>query len=186
MTPKLDLTNCLNDTEVCSRLGIAPRTLHREVTEGRLHPQYRQREGKRPERVFFPDEIEARMPKAPAVLTHREPNSAMPPESPAMQPMPQSVAGMAGLPVETWAAIVNLVEGVIASAQPETPAMWIKLEEAARITGLSQRKLRQLIDIGKLGAIDDKWIKIERAALDTLDVRALLIQPKKATGGKKR
>lgn len=174
MTPQLDLSNWLNDAEVCARLGVSPRWIDREADAGRLHPLKRPVKGRRPERVFSTEEVEARIQRPPAEVARRE----------AVAPNAPPAAELAGLPEITWPAIFQFMERAIDSlgaklTHPEPPALWVHLKQAAAITGLSVTALRKLIDRGDLVALRDRAIKVRREGLAGIDVAALAMRPKK-------
>lgn len=171
MTPRLDLSKWLTDEQVSARLGISQRTLFREVAAGKWQPQMRQRDGKRPERVFSPEEVEARMPSPPTVLVRRDPDQ--------MPPMSPEVAEMAELPPVTWPAIVDLVQGVIASASPAPQTVWVKLKEASAITGISVKALIRLVRAGEVPGIFDNAFKLRRDGLENLNVSSLAVKTAK-------
>lgn len=166
-----DLSGWLTDTEACARLGISSRTLDREMDAERLHPMKRPVAGRKPERVWDPEEIRARMPTPPMhVMRQSNPSispalaeSSIPPElglMPADQMMPM---------------IARLVEMVAEARQ--TPKPWITLKEAAEATGLSRKFLRRLIAHGSLEGVRDISIKVHRESLEELDISSELVKP---------
>jgi len=58
----------------------------------------------------------------------------------------------------------SLIEGL--KVAQENPNRWTKLEDAARISGLSKRAIRKLIEDGKLRYFDDTFIKVRPFDLD--------------------
>lgn len=169
MTPQLDLSNWLNSADVQAALGISESTLDREVKAGRWQPRKRFRDGKKPERVFSPDEVYSRVQKPPTELVRQEP----------IPSIPSPVTELTEMPPVSWPAIIHLVESLIGTAVPESPKLWVKLKEASEITGLSVTGMRKLIDAGKMLAIKDRSIKVRREGLELLDVSALQMKPKR-------
>jgi excisionase family DNA binding protein len=174
-SPKLDLSTWLSDEEACARLGCAPRTLDREMERGHLHPQYRQRAGKRAQRVWNPEEIQAHMRPGPMQLLR----------SNAVAPTAPPLAEMGLLPPEaTQAMIGRLVEMLVESRKPPKP--WATLDEAAEELGLSRSFLHRLVKSGSLEAVKDRSIKVRRGDLETLDVSEQLIAPDPPPVAKRR
>jgi hypothetical protein len=64
----LDLSSWLTVAQVCASLGISESTLKRECAAKRWQYRMRPRPPKRPERVFSPAELEARLAKPPTEL----------------------------------------------------------------------------------------------------------------------
>jgi len=156
----MDLSHWLNDDQVMAQIGISARTLHRQVQAGQWHPQHRPRPGNRPERVFDPEELRDKLPQQPARVV---------PQSKAVQPISPPVAALAEPPI-SWPAIISLVEHFVELHQTKPQALWVKLQEASQITGLSVTFLRRLTKRGKLESVKDRSIKVPRAALDQLDL----------------
>jgi hypothetical protein len=178
-TTGLDLSNWLTDAEVCARLGISSRSLYREVEDKRLHPQFRKRERMRPQRVFDPEEVNARMAPAPMRV--------MPPVSPGTAELARPEhAGGPSLAAETihlrlaeHEAVLAKVGRLIALAEAgrEPPPIWTSLDQAAEVTGLSADLLRKLVRLEALDAVRDKRkLKVRREDLGDLDVRKVLVK----------
>jgi hypothetical protein len=175
-----DLSRWLTDAEASARLGLSPRSLDREKDAGRLHPMQRPVPGRRAERVWDPEEIQARMP-----TTTRAMQVVSPVPPPMAETSETSNLALAGLPAEALPAIIARLLEMVAEAN-QTPRPWITLDEASHATGLSRKFLRRLIAQGDLQGIRDVSIKVHRESLEALDVTSALVMPSKKKGGKKR
>lgn len=179
-----DLSTWLSDAEVCARLEISARTLDREAKAGRMHPMNRHRPGLRAQRVWNPEDIDARLPQRPAQV--------MPPETPPVRFRPYlsdvqippvtelSRSGdLGGALVTALAGALQRIADVVETRTlpPQRPATpWLTLPDASEYTGLSVAYLRRVIKAGKLPWIRDRAIKVRRADLDNLDSLAELTQ----------
>lgn len=175
-----DLSQWLTDAEACARLGgVSYKTLGRNKG---LHPQHRKVPGRtRKQRVWDPQEIEARIPPAPArslQVVSDNPDSHV-------QTDPESILPM--IPAQSQAAmIMQLLQMVSDASKPAIP--WITLDEAGASLGLTRQFLRRMIRRKKLDGVQDDVIKVHRADLEQLDVSDELVKPRvrrKAPGKKK-
>ena len=149
----------LTTAEVAARLGVSESTLDREVRAGRWQTRYRPREGRKPERVFAPHEVEAREPKPVTEVVRHEPVNAS--NSVSLTKSPESTPSLA-FPDPT-PAILRFA-ALVAPAKPR----WLTLDQASEYTGLSRPFLVRLIRAGQLPAIRDRAIKVREADLDNI------------------
>ena len=164
-----DLSTWLSEDQVSNQLGISSRQLRRERSENRWNTRERTRPGRKPEVVYNPAEVEARMP--PPVQTLMK---AAPAPTHLDNPAPTSglSAELAGLPPITWPAIIDLVESLAQRNKPADPTLYVRLDEASRITGLTVAYLKRLIKAGSLRSIKDIAIKVRRTDLAEMDPTA--------------
>jgi hypothetical protein len=170
-----DLSSWLNDEQTRAALGVSPRTLDRMAKD--LRPQRRPVPGRKPERVFDPEVIYQKAPAPPVSVAMQ----TVAPMSPPTHPL----AELAGLPDITWPAIIDMIDHVLQMKTPPSPAMWIRLNEASQLTGLSRTMLRRLIASGDLKAVKDQAIKVRREGLDSIDVSGVLMGGKPKGKGRK-
>lgn len=168
MNPALDLSTWLTDAVAGARLGCSKRSLDREAVAGRLHPLTRQVPGRRGERVWDPDEIEARMPQRHAHLA-----LAIAPVLPPMAELTRARADDALLAtaLERLGHVFEVQLGAIvkAAVPPKPlPAYFLTIPQASEHTGLSQTVLRRFVRSKKLPSIRDGAIRVSRAHLDAM------------------
>lgn len=170
----IDLSNWLTDAEVCARLGISQATLDRMVKRG-LTASKRPIAGRKPERVFAPEDIAARMPQPHANLI-TAPVPSIP--SPVTE-LRESAEGRNGLmvPDQSLMMISHLVDRLIEAKREPPPYMTLK--KASDETGLTRPLLRRLIAEGNLEAVRDVSIKVHRESLENLDLSSELVKPTK-------
>jgi excisionase family DNA binding protein len=164
VSPEIDLSGWMNADQVCTSLGIAPRTLDREVAANRWQTRLRQRPGKRPERVFDPEEVAGRLPSPPTQLVHVPP---IPPMSPPVAQLAQSQE-----PPISRMEIAAMMQAMLASLQPEEKPTHVRIKEASRITGFSVTFIRRAIRDGRLPSVKDGGFKMRRETLETFDPTA--------------
>ena len=178
----INLNTWLTDKEAAARLGVAPRTLDREIERGHLHPQRRPVPGRKPERVWDPEEIQSKMPAPPARVI--PPSSTALAELSGPSNLPASLNGNGLIPPEAQMAIIARLVEMVADAR-QTPKPWITLTEASETTGLTRKLLRRLIANGSLEGIRDVAIKVHRESLETLDVSSEMVKPEKKSRARK-
>jgi hypothetical protein len=160
--PQLDLSTWLNDEQTCAALGCSVATLDRRVKDEVLHPRHRQREGKRPERVFEPAEVAGLRPKPPqSVMTG--PIASQVPSIPSLAP------ALPEVPQDLVRPLIVELLGMVAGAS-KPPTLWTDLDTAAEETGLSRAFLRKMIVSQSLTAVKDGPLKVRRVDLQEMDV----------------
>jgi hypothetical protein len=167
MSPQTDISAWLNFDQVAARTGIARRTLEREVAAGKWQTRKRPNPPKKAETVFNPEEVAARIPPpVQSVVRH----SAMESDNTAaLAEMDQAPVTLAGI-----AEVVAMVcERIIGAPQPvpEPKPLFVDLDEAKTITGLSEGCLWKLIADEKISCIryreDNRRVtKVRRAELE--------------------
>ena len=178
MSPKIDLSGWPNIEQVAAATGISRRTLERELAAGKWQTQKRPRQGAKPETVFDPDQVAARMPANPSSVV-KAPVTANDSANPATM---AEAAIEGGVSLSAIAQIVSMVcEQFMGMMVPESPEVlaesrcrFVALEDASEITGLSAGCIRRLALEGKLtyamdrnGHGDYRVMKIRRADLET-------------------
>lgn len=187
---ELDLSTWLTDAEVCARLGVSQDTLDRLVKKG-LQAAKRPMPGRKPQRVFDPELIAARMPPAPAkVLTAPIPAISAP--SRELRESPHQNGLVAD---QSMMMISHLIDVAVAARieiaarkEPEPDPTFITLQRAAEITGLSVPRIRNIIDKDGLDGVYDKRrsIKVRREDLADMDFTSEQVKPGSLGAKKKR
>ncbi len=172
MSPQTDISGWPNIDQVMAQTGKSRRTLEREVKAGKWHTRQRARPGVRPEVVFHPDQVAARTPPPTSWVTKGVP-VMMPPDT-AMAETQEP-----GIPLDMITQVVTAVFERFAGVGQVAPAaqkLFVTLDEASELSGLSAGLLRKAAKEGKLThALDaDKSrhytvVKIKRAALEAFE-----------------
>jgi len=134
-------------SEAASVMGVSVATVERMAQRGELQRRYVPRVGKRPEVQYSAADVDARQPRAAAAHVVQDAPGAMVPAA--------AVAGGGGPGSvgELLAAVLAVMETRSLGAGMLPPApLWVDLEEASRITGLSLRWLREAVQVGQLRA----------------------------------
>lgn len=170
MSPQTDISGWPNIDQVSATTGISRRTLERELSAGKWQTEKRKRHGARAEVVFDPDQVAARMPA---------PRSAVVPASDSASVAKVAETQETGLSFELIAQVVAMavqqVMGTMTPPQSEPQPMFVDLEEASRLTGLSVGCLRSLVKERRLLHVLDRRShhsghrvpKVRRADLET-------------------
>lgn len=167
MSPQTDFSKWLTFDQVTAHTGIARRTLEREVAAGKWRTRKRPNPPKKAETVFNPEEVAARLPPpVQSVVRHSATESD---NTAALAEMDQAPVTLAGI-----AEVVAMVcERIIGAPQPapEAKPLFVDLEEAITITGLSEGCLWKLIAEGKIASIryregNRRVTKVRRAELE--------------------
>lgn len=137
----IDLSGWLTTAEVCARLGIGERTLEREGRAGKWQSRMRNRPGKRPERVYDPQQVADREQKPPTELVRNGPIApALPTIPPLATPLTLSSEWQA------WHVLgPRLLDALVAQKPPATPTLFCSIDEAVQVTGLTRAYLKRLI-----------------------------------------
>jgi len=161
---------------VAAQLGISERSVDRLAESGHLQFRMRPRGGIRPERVYNPDQVVARLPPSPSSLVRQSAALA--------QLVGSSIRSAASVAESSEPqTITAVVQGLLAALKPEPipapPApqpLWIGLDAASTVTGLSVTCLRKMIKAGRLNCIRDRAVKVRRSDLDKLEGLAELAE----------
>jgi len=162
LTTETDLSTWASKPQAAAALGISERTLDRLIAEGKgPERRLRRREGKRPEPVYNPIDLDTLAAAQPALLH---------PDSPLGRPTTAIAARREYLPPLHPAALA-LMDRLITMAQPAQPPParpWLTIPEASAYTGLSGTLLRRLVREKRLPAIRDRAVKLRRSDLDRM------------------
>jgi len=175
MSPELDLSKWLTESQVAQQLGISERTLRREVAAQKWQARNRPRPGKKPEIVFDPEAVALRKPGPPttAVSIGGVPNDM------------DSMAELTESAVAVIPALLDLIDQRAAAMQPKPEPLWNPLQRASEITGLSEGYLRRMIKADRLPAVVDGQTKVRTASLETADPTDLPPAPLRKRGKRK-
>jgi len=90
-------------------------------------------------------------------------------------------------------AIVEKLAALLSERQPQVmpapQAIWIPLQQASEISGLSEGLLHRLIQAERLFGVRDVTVKVRRADIEALDPKELLDLPparKRTRGARKK
>lgn len=137
MSPQTDISRWMTFDQVTAATGIARRTLEREIAAGKWQTRKRPNPPKKAEVVFDPELVAARIPPPVHSVVRQSDNTAAMAE---MDQMPVTLAGIA----EVVAMVCERIMGA-PQAAPDDKPLFVDLEEASRITGLSEGCLWKLI-----------------------------------------
>jgi excisionase family DNA binding protein len=160
----------MNKQQAAEFLGVTTRAVERYTSQGKLSVRYEK--GKtRPVAVFSEDELRTLKSEIENPPVHR----------PAVESLPATGSGSDSSqaltttkPEHALAEFVGFLRGAFETSQRAAPSIsdiaaktLLKLDEAARLTGLSRGILREAIDAGKLKAkiVGRAW-RIKRDDLD--------------------
>lgn len=146
--PKADETWLLKK-EAAERLGVSERTLERLIADGKITQSHRRVPGRRPLAVVNPADIERL-------------------EAETVKPIVvNDSSGSGSKALATRANVLPMLAGLVAAMGQQQPnKLFLNLEEASALSGLSQAFLRRLIRDGKLAAVRDVSLKVSRANLE--------------------
>lgn len=179
---KLDLSKWLTKAETAAILGISERTLDRLGEQGKgPERRLRPRPGKKPEPVYRPEDVQAMAAaqNKPMIIAPDSPLRTAPaagsiaPRPPAQPP----------LGVAEFFALVDGIAQKVTAVLPRAEKLWLTLEEAAQVSGLSEAFLRRLVRTGNLPAVRDRAWKVRRSDLANIAPHAALA---KSAGAGKR
>jgi transposase-like protein len=159
---KPDLSSWVPQAEAAERLGVSEKTLVRWAQDKKLQRGDRPREGKKPEPVYHPSDVERLEAERAA---------------PFIACGSTEPAGLARIP-QTNGVVAHLV-AVIAQAlervsPPTYRGPWMTLKQASVHSGLSRALLRRAIDTGSLPFIRDRALKVRACDVDNLDYETLV------------
>jgi excisionase family DNA binding protein len=135
-------------------LRCSPRSIERHVKAGRIESRDEPRLGKRAERFVLRRDVEALLPRA---FISPSPAAAVPADELAVRG-------------QILSALVRALEpGAIAPAAPPPDPLFVSVDRASAITGLSRRFLRRLISDGVLSStLDGRRVRVRRRDLEKL------------------
>jgi len=164
--PSADLSDWYAKPDAARALGISEHTLDRMTARGE-GPERRERprQGKRPEPVFCPTDVDA-------LVAAKTPVRVMPGgDALATTPTGELTLGARELlaVLERMAAAIAQRPAPLALAPPEaSKGPWLTLRQASAHTGLSVALLRRLVRQGDLPAIRDRALKVSQGDLSNV------------------
>ena len=135
-------------TEAAKELSRSPRSIWRDIEEGKIEAKKRPRPGLRPETVCNPDDIERLHPAAHVMRD--EPETALTTRDPRRE----------------MAALELLTALARQTTRNAPPKRWLNTTEAVEHSGLSPRLLRREARRRRLLTVRDPELKFERDSLD--------------------
>jgi hypothetical protein len=152
-----DLSTWLTKRQAAHALATSEKTVDRYVTQGLLQVAYRPTPGQRPAAVYPPDQVKELVAKYRRVIVAEE--------MPATAAVERSGSGSEAQALTLYAAMLQQL--VQRPADPPAP-LWVTLDQAAAISGLSVGYLRRAIKEGQLAAVRDRNWKVRIADLQKL------------------
>lgn len=141
MSPQTDISTWPNFARVTAQTGIGRRTLERQIAAGKWQTRKRPNPPKKHEVVFDPEQVAARTP--PPVRSVVQASATETAHTGALAEMREAPVTLAGI-AEVVAMVCERIIGA-PQAEPAAKPLFVDLEEASRITGLSEGCLRKLI-----------------------------------------
>lgn len=158
------------ETEAAAQLGTSVKTISRYAAAGKIEMRKRPREGKKPENVVNPRDLEKLMPAA----------HVMPAESiPAQVKQANGIVRQQSHEAAVFFSFIQTIATAIQTMQPaavQAPRPWLSIGEAAAYSGLSANFIHDSIVaphhyepgenlIGIRGGPHGAW-RIQRASLE--------------------
>lgn len=155
----IDTESWPTKAEAITMTGLSLRTLDRLLESGQIRKAQRRQPGRRSIVVLHPDDVER---------VRRE-NLPIPPVRPEIMfasqvPAPVDQGSTPTLP----SPVVDFLSGILNAVAPYTghaQKLWLSLEEAADLSGLSRSYLKSRIREGSLRAVKTRGWKIRRVDL---------------------
>lgn len=160
----MNLSRWIPGPEGAERLGVSIRTLERYAEDGRCESKLRPRDGRKPERVYNPQDIEKLEAELnpPFVASRSELT-----HSPAV--IDSAIAPIFVGVLDRLAAAFERVMPATLPPAPPAPA-WMTPAEGAKYLGLSEGLIRRLIRSGKLPRLREaRGFVVAKVHLDNLD-----------------
>jgi excisionase family DNA binding protein len=176
---RVDLSDWLTKAQAAEAIGVTPKTIERLAQAGKLEQRSRPQARGPNVAVYFPDDVtklaQERQPGAKPFVLPADPDSSAGSNGRhtggAMIPSPSPVLAtrVGDDPVRAFAAAVY---AAVMSQTSETaaapPTLFLSIDEAAAVSGLSRTCLRRLIRNQKLPAFRDRGWRIRRRDLEQL------------------
>ena len=144
--------------QAAAALKTTQRTIERHIAAGRIEARKRQRQGKPPETICNPRDIERLLPGAHVMPAKSGDALAL---SPKNFPAPAALDQQIEL-VAVWQAIAAQL-----TRPADPPKRWLTPAETAAYSGLSERLLKAEAKAGRIVAVKDgrEW-KLDRCSVD--------------------
>jgi excisionase family DNA binding protein len=148
-SPKASKVVWLTKPEAARAVGVSIRSIERLVEKGKVKQRFLKVVGRRPIAVLRPADVEK---------AKQETINQIPPA------ITQEVTALLPRAVQS-SDLVTTIANSLALLQGKELKMFLTLDEAAELTGLTRTFLERLIHDGKLPAIRDKNVKVRRTDL---------------------
>jgi hypothetical protein len=134
------------EAEAAAAIGVSIRTLQRYAEKGQIEIRSRPREGKKPENVCNPRDVDRLLPTAYIMAEQEEPVQA---------PAPVHRNGHAK--ADAFFAFISTITSIATVAAGQNGGIvakpWIRLEEAAEASGLEPAEIATLCREGRISAL---------------------------------
>lgn len=168
-----DLSKWPTEPDAASAIGVSVRTLQRYAESGKIEIRPRPREGKKPENVCNPRDVDRLLPAAHVMPEDdgKQNDAIVRTHSNGNLPVAQKFTA------DTFFAFIATITTAIATRQNDAiaapaPKLWLSLDEAAEYAALSRGYLMGLIDTEKIAAVKGgphgAW-RIQRASLEAFE-----------------
>lgn len=170
----------LTKQQAADRIGVTTKTIERLTHDGKLHPMRWRRPTGGPELVVYdPDEVDriaqARQPgpAAPILVpvTKALPSNGNGSGASALAHMESTLdpSGIQLAPSEDFFRVLVAAAARVLSETSQTPTLYLTIQEAAALSGLSRAYVQRAVEAGTLKAIRDgrRW-RIRRTDLEAL------------------
>jgi hypothetical protein len=150
----------ISKEDAAAILKTSTRSVERMAAAGKLETAKRQRPGKSPETLYRTNDVMRLTPQAYEMPPAESAVATTPTAATTAPPAPPTDA------IPLLAALLATMQENPRRSAPDTPRLWIGIEEASAISGLSRGFLRRLCTAGLIEAVRDqrRW-KINRAKL---------------------
>lgn len=175
MSDSLDLSTWLTKQEAADALGVSTKAVERFTRAGKLEQRFRPQAGSPHVAVYFPDDVaklaRTRQRTPPPFVLEAErdspPNGNGHHTSRALERVSAPRADLATAGDDLFRVLVTAAVKVL-SETSQTPPLWVTVQEASAVTGLTQAYLRRQVKAGTLKAIRDRGWRIRRTDLEAL------------------
>lgn len=174
--PTPDYSTWLTKQQAADAIRVATKTVERFVQEGKIQQARWQPQGRGPKlAVYHPDDVariatERRPGLSPFVLpvgTELPANGNGHGDVQALAPRVEP-SNEVLLPGNDLLRVLVTAAARVMSETSQTPALFVTLQEASIVTGLTQAYLRRKCEDGTLKAIRDRGWRIRRTDLEAL------------------
>lgn len=174
----IDLADWLTKQEAADRIGVSTKAIERFTRAGKLEQRFRPQAGSPHVAVYFPDDV-AKLAAArhqavtPFVLeaerdtpTNGNGHTGLSPISP-LTPRALAIPELSSSGEDLLRVLVAAAARVMSETSQTSP-LFVTLQEASHVTGLTQAYLRRQVDAGTLKAVKDRGWRIRRTDLEGL------------------
>lgn len=174
---RVELSDWLTKAQAAEAIGVNPKTIERLAQAGKLEQRSRPQARGPNVAVYFPDDVtklaQERQPGAKPFVLPADSDSAgrrngakrregLVASSPAMLTTPGDDDPLRAFAAAVYAAVMSQ------TSETRPAPLFLTLDEAVAVSGLSRTRLLALIRDGKLDALRDRGWRIRRRDLDAL------------------